>query len=373
MIRRIGRRALAWIDRHWLEFFSVAAVGLLLLIVLWPLIIYNVPSGHVGVMWYRFFGGTVTKPDSTLAEGFHIILPWDKIFIYDARLQKISEDVNGLSVDGLTVSVSISSRFVIDSKYAGFLHKSIGPNYADSLMRPELRTKVLTYISENEAEDLYSTRRSQVQSIIATQFQQELADISSNTSFDQAYIKLEDVLIEEIVLPPFVRQAIEEKEKVRHMSEAYDYRLVLEEKERQRKQIEAEGIRTFQEIVAPGITGSYLRWRGIEATLELSKSDNAKVVIIGSGSDGLPIILNTDSFQPGTQPLAQDQSRGSPPAETSSDAEDAATNGASLNTIKTPSGISSLFGGLLENPSNQGTTGSNLLTTETQSGIIGGK
>ncbi len=334
MIRRAGRWALAWVDRHWLEFFSFASVGLLLLIVLWPLIIYNVPSGNVGVMWYRFFGGTVTKADSTLPEGFHIILPWDKIFTYDARLQKINEEVSGLSVDGLTVKVSLSSRFVIDSKYAGFLHKNIGPNYTDSLMRPELRTKVLTYISEHEAEDLYSTRRSQVQNIIATQFQQELSEISSNTGFNEAYIKLEDVLIEEIVLPPFVRQAIEEKEKVRHMSDAYDFRLLLEEKERRRKQIEAEGIRTFQEIVAPGITDSYLRWRGIEATLELSKSDNAKVVIIGSGGDGLPIILNTDSFQSGAPPLAPDESDSS--ADTSSDVEDAPTNGASLNTFEIP-------------------------------------
>jgi regulator of protease activity HflC (stomatin/prohibitin superfamily) len=296
MIKNVGIRLLGWVDRHWLEFFGFAAVGLLMLIVLWPLIVYNIAAGHVGVMWYRFLGGTVTATGSALQEGIHFILPWDKVFVYDARLQRIDESVEGLSVDGLTVKLNLSSRFVIASEFVGFLHKAIGPNYAQTLMRPQLRTLVLTYISEKEAADLYSTRRGQVQNVIATQFQEALAHISSNVPFALSYVSLQDVLIEEIDLPPFVRKAIEEKERVRHMAEAYEFRLLLEIKERRRKTIEAEGIRSFQEIVAPGITDSYLRWRGIEATLQLSKSNNAKVVIIGNGAGGLPIILNTESL-----------------------------------------------------------------------------
>ena len=297
MIKRIFRAIIDWGDRHWLEFFGLGSVGLLLVIVLWPLIIYNIQPGHVGVLWYRFFGGTVTDPDRTLGEGLHIIFPWDKIYVYDARLQRIDETVTGLSIDGLNISVNVSSRYVIERTYAGYLHKAIGPSYPETLMRPQLRTLVLTYISENEASDLYSTRRARIQTVIETQFQAALANISTNVPFEESYVNLEDVLIEEIRLPAFVRQAIEQKEKVRHMSEAYEFRLQLEEKERQRKRIEAEGIRSFQEIVAPGITDSYLRWRGIEATLQLSKSNNAKVVIIGNSADGLPIILNTESFQ----------------------------------------------------------------------------
>ena len=299
MISRFFKRASSWTNQHWVEFFATGAILLLLMIVMWPLIVYTVPPGSVGVMWYRFFGGTVTEKDSQLQEGIHFILPWDKIYMYDARLQRIDESVKGLSVDGLEITLNISSRYVINSEYAGFLHKSIGPNYSETLMRPQLRTLILTYISENEASDLYSTRREQVQTIVQTQFQSKLANISSNVPFDDAYIHLEDVLIEEIELPTFVRNAIEQKERVRHMSEAYDFRLRLEEKERQRKRIEAEGIRSFQEIVAPGITESYLRWRGIEATLQLAQSNNAKVIVIG-GADGLPIILNTDPAMKGS-------------------------------------------------------------------------
>ncbi|WP_323798325.1 prohibitin family protein [Nisaea sp.] len=307
MISRFFKWASAWTGRHWVEFFAAGALLLLMIIVLWPLIVYTVPPGSVGVMWYRFFGGTVTTRGEQLREGIHFILPWDKIYMYDARLQRISESVQGLSVDGLEITVNISSRFVINSKYAGFLHKSIGPNYTDTLMRPQLRTLILTYISENEASDLYSTRRERVQTIVQTRFQSKLANISSNVPFDEAYVNLEDVLIEEITLPTFVRNAIEQKERVRHMSEAYEFRLRLEEKERQRKRIEAEGIRSFQEIVAPGITESYLRWRGIEATLQLAQSNNSKVIVIG-GADGLPIILNTD---PGLKGVENEQ-RGAP-------------------------------------------------------------
>lgn len=294
MIRRFFNWLSNWTNRHWVEFFAAGAVFLLLILVLWPLIVYTVPPGSVGVMWYRFFGGTVTEPNTELQEGIHFIFPWDKIYMYDARLQRINENVKGLSIDGLEISVNVSSRFVINRQYAGFLHKSLGPQYKETLMRPQLRTLILTYISENEASDLYSTRRERVQTIVQTRFQSKLANISSNVPFEEAYVDLEDVLIEEITLPSFVRSAIEQKERVRHMSEAYDFRLRLEEKERQRKRIEAEGIRSFQEIVAPGITPSYLRWRGIEATLQLAQSNNAKVVIIG-GENGLPIILNTES------------------------------------------------------------------------------
>jgi regulator of protease activity HflC (stomatin/prohibitin superfamily) len=335
MIRRFFDWLSNWTNRHWVEFFATGAVFLLLIVVLWPLIVYTVPPGSVGVMWYRFFGGTVTTPGRELREGIHFIFPWDKIYMYDARLQRINESVKGLSIDGLEISVNVSSRFVINSQYAGYLHKSLGPQYKDTLMHPQLRTLILTYISENEASDLYSTRRERVQTIVQTRFQSKLANISSNVPFEEAYVDLEDVLIEEITLPSFVRNAIEQKERVRHMSEAYEFRLRLEEKERQRKRIEAEGIRSFQEIVAPGITPSYLRWRGIEATLQLAQSNNAKVVIIG-GENGLPIILNTES---GLDKIGADQLKNAATKEgTGTDAEsDPAKLGPRSDLLKMPS------------------------------------
>lgn len=307
MIKRFFTGLRDWSDRHWVEFLCFGAISLLLLFVLWPLIVHSVPAGHVGVLWYRFMGGTVTDPDRIRGEGLHIIWPWDKIYIYDARLQRIDENLTGLSVDGLNVSITVASRFSIEGPYAGYLHKSIGPDYREKLIQPELRALVLSYIAEHEAEDLYSQRRTEVQAIIQTRLQGSFNNISTNVAFDESYIRVEDVLIEEIHLPDFIKRAIQEKERTRHIAEAYDYRLLIEDKERERKRIEAEGIRSFQEIINPGITPSYLRWRGIEATLELAQSNNAKLVIIGGSEDGLPLILNTGDTLPGTTaPLTSD-------------------------------------------------------------------
>ena len=291
MIRVISQ----WVRRHWTEAFALACLTFLFLFVFWTRIVYSIPPGYVGVMWYRFFDGTEVTPGAQLKEGVHLIFPWDRIYQYNSRLQRVEEIVSGLSIDGLDITVTASSRFVINNQFAGYLHKSLGPNYTKTLMRPQLRSLILTYISEHEAADLYSSQRPRLQNLVQTRFQAALANIATNVDFKKSYILLEDVLVEEIKLPAAVKTAIEEKIRVRHVSEAYDFRLQLEEKERQRKTIEAAGIRSFQEIVAPGITESYLRWRGVEATLQLAKSNNTKIVIIG-GKNGLPIILNADTY-----------------------------------------------------------------------------
>lgn len=327
MIRRQFRRFVSWCSSYWIEFFTGTTILLLLLFVLWSLIVHNVPPGHVGVLWLRFFGGTVMSvkdaegrivKSSRRSEGLQLTFPWDKIYVYDARLQRLNEAVRGLSIDGLDVEVDVTARYVINADAVAELHKALGPNYDETLLRPQLRSIILTHISRSEAHDLYSIDRQKLQKEIELEFNSALSDVATNVGFDANYAKLENVLIEEIKLPPFVRQAIQEKERVRHMNEAYEFRLALESKERQRKQIEAEGIRVFQEIVSPGITESYLRWRGIEATLQLSASNNAKVVIIGSGKDGLPIILNTQG-----QPLSPQLQQSVPaPGETGPAAPD---------------------------------------------------
>src|ERR1043166_13293 len=81
-----------------------------------------------------------------------------------------------------------------------------------------------------------------------------------------------------------------------YLVQEYGFRVEREKKESECKQIEAYGIRDFQQTVTQGISDSYVRWRGIEATLQLAQSPNTKIVIIGSGKDGLPVILgNVDT------------------------------------------------------------------------------
>src|SRR5438132_7597629 len=110
---------------------------------------------------------------------------------------------------------------------------------------------------------------------------------------------LYDVLVTGIELPAAIVAAINRKIEQYYIAEEYKFRVEREKRESERKKIEAEGIRDFQQIVSQGISESYLRWRGIEATLQLSQSTNSKVVVIGSGKDGLPIILgNVDTPVP---------------------------------------------------------------------------
>ncbi|MGB0635315.1 MAG: prohibitin family protein [Paracoccaceae bacterium] len=282
-----------WMNRNWFHILLLSVVSFFIIVVLYPRIVHTIPPGHVGVMWYRFFDGTDTLPENIKSEGLTVIFPWDRVYIYNARLQTVPIVVEGLSSDGLNVSVEFIVRFTIDSRNVGYLHKSIGPDFAKTLVTPQIRELALRMISSNQAADLYSERRSRTAKRIEREFSEKMKGVATNLKFDGYFIKTDIVLMAKIRLPEFVQRAIEEKEKVRHVSESYDYRLVVEDKERQRKRLEAEGIRGFQEIVSGGITDSYLRWRGIQATLELSKSNNTKVVIVG-GKDGLPLILNTE-------------------------------------------------------------------------------
>ena len=282
-----------WARKKWVEAFSFVALAMLIFLLLWPLIVYTVPPGHVGVHWKRFAGGAQTAPEDVRQSGVQLIFPWDRLYMYDARVQRIERAVEGITIDGLDVTVNVVSRFLIVPDHAGILHQTVGENYVNVLLEPALRAIVLSFISENKAENLYSEDRAMVEARILAELRGALEDVENAQSFDGLYLTVEDVRLEQITLPEFVRDAIRRKEQLRQVAESYEFRLRIESQERERKRIEAEGIRTFQEIVSPGITQSFLRWRGIEATLKLSQSNNAKVVVIG-GEDGLPLILNTD-------------------------------------------------------------------------------
>lgn len=289
----------AWANRNWVEFFALGGLLVLSSFLLWPFVVHTVPPGHVGVLWKRF-AGTQTAPEDIRQSGMQLTLPWDRLYIYDARLQFVERSVQGLSVEGLDVTVEVFSRFLIVPERAGFLHEAIGENYVEKLFDPALRAIVLSFVSDHKAENLYSEDRADVETQIRNGLTATLSNVENKTDFQGMFLEVEDVRITELILPEFVREAIRSKEQIRQISESYDYRLQIEDKERERKRIEAEGIRTFQTIVAPGITESYLRWRGIEATLKLAQSPNAKIVVIGGGGDGLPIILNADPATVGT-------------------------------------------------------------------------
>src|SRR5271166_2360229 len=262
-----------------------------------------------------FGNASVVVPCSIRAsckdEGMRLTLPWNTVFLYDLRLQSATETYNAISRDGISLSATINIRFRLKRESVPQLHQSIGPNYIEALIEPEIGNRTREVIAEYTAEDVYSTKRTEVQDKIRQRAESMLGEkmVSGGESEDQeenapyriplyAMLNLIDTLILGIELPTAVETAIDRKIEQYYISEEYKFRVAREIRESERKKIEAEGISEFQRIVSQGISDSYLRWRGIEATLQLAQSSNSKIVIVGSGKDGLPIILGNAETRP---------------------------------------------------------------------------
>jgi prohibitin 2 len=315
------RRWWRYFGRH-LPGLSVAVLtAMLTIVLLWPYVVINVPSGQVGVLWKRFNGfdfyclcwvgrGTVLDPRELREEGLHILWPWDKLFLYDLRLQSSMQTYNAISSDGVNVKAQISVRYQLGHDPVGVLHKFIGPGYLDSVIGPEIGSQARQIISKYTAQQVY-TSRDPIQKAIRDSAEKSLQtnldtlvqtegleqpDPKNYNHFLRNSIHILDTLVLGIELPPEIVAAINRQTEQFYMIQEYKFRVEREAEESKRKQIEADGIAAFQRTVSQGISESYLRWRGIEATIALAQSQNAKIVVIGSGKDGLPIILgNVDT------------------------------------------------------------------------------
>jgi len=298
--RPLGR---SFVKRHLPTLVVWLLVAILVAVVLAPFMLVTVPSGYVGVLWKRFGGGTVLDPRRLKDEGMRIISPWNVVFLYDLRLQSVTESYNALSRDGISLTASINIRFRLKRDAVPQLHQSIGPNYIQALIIPEIGSRMREVITEYTAEDVYSTKRAEIQDKIRQRAEAVLGEkmVEGGQGEEEesapyriplnAMLNLMNTLILGIELPTAVVAAINRKVEQYYIAEEYRFRVAREMRESQRKRIEAIGINEFQQIVSQGISPSYLRWRGIEATHQLAQSSNPKIVIIGSRKDGSPIIL----------------------------------------------------------------------------------
>lgn len=304
-VPRVWRRFFHFLYWHSVSVYALALGFMLLVLVLAPRIFINVPAGHVGVLWLRLFGGTMTS--SYLDEGMHVIFPWDEVIIYDARLQNRARIYDTISSNGLGMQVEIAIRYRINRDTVGFLHQMVGPDYDEVLVYPEIGAHARELIARYTPEQLYSETRAFIQAQLLERMVTQLGASLGNQSVRGRLVDVEDVLIRSVNLPPRIQSAIERKAEQYQASLEYDFRLQREQKERERKKIEAEGIRDFQDTVAKTITPEYLRLRGIEATMSLATSQNSKIIVIG-GKDGLPLILNTGDSSLGEQRAATSDS-----------------------------------------------------------------
>ena len=356
----VGRTHYAWwrfVERHLPIAVIYLMVATLIGVVLAPYVLVTVPSGFVGVLWKRFGGGTVLDPRQLKDEGMRFILPWNKLFLYDLRLQSATETYNAISRDGISLSASINIRYRLKRESIPQLHQSIGPGYVQALVSPEIGNRMREVIAEYTAEDVYSTKRAEIQDKIRRRAEAMLGEKMMERPESEggdpyhiplyAMLNLIDTLILGIELPPAVVSAINRKIEQYYISEEYKFRVAREIRESERKKIEAEGIHEFQQIVSQGISDSYLQWRGIEATLQLAQSSNSKIVVIGTGRDGLPVILGNAAA---TQAPPQSAPTGDP--DTAPKERPVATSPAA-SSGKAPAG--SLLRPSENPPSNQGT------------------
>lgn len=311
----LWRRVRLWADQNAISLYALILTLLLGVLALAPAIIIEVPSGHVGVLWLRFWGGTVTE--RVYSEGTHLILPWDRMVLYDVRLRNDTRRYETLAANGMALGVEVALRYRINPPAAGLVHKLVGTEYAEKLVHPKIASLVYEFVAQRDPEYFYALQRAEIQNFILKRAREEFPAISHDINalqldiqseiehYTADMVRVEDVLVAGISLPPLVRQAIDRKVEQQQIMQEYDFRIEREKKERDRKRIEAEGIRDFQETVAYNITPEYLRLRGVEATRAFADSANAKTIIIG-GRDGLPVILNTgdDGSRAGAGPAS---------------------------------------------------------------------
>ncbi len=253
----------------------IAALILGLLVI--PMSITIIPAGHVGLK--DFFGNV---SDTTLPAGIHIVNPLLKIHKMTIRTQEVTEEASVPSKEGLSVHLAVSLLFSLDPQKAAQVYKTIGPDYLRVVVVPQLRSIVRGVTASYEAKALYTAERETISNEMFSHLQAPLLERG---------MTVEKVLLRSATLPPILATAIEKKLESEQQSEQMKFVLNKETQEADRKRIEAQGIADFQKIVTTGLTDLFLRWKGIEATSKLADSQNSKVVVIGSGKDGLPIIL----------------------------------------------------------------------------------
>lgn len=258
---------------------------LILLNLLWDRIIHVVPAGHAGVLFRPLQGGVVVN--RTFGEGLHITFPWNRLYVYDYRIHEEKLSVPVLAHNGLSVDIDVSARFRPARDQLPLLHREIGSEYIDKIVVPIAISAVREVAGGFQHQQLFHASNSAIEAAFLEEANEEIA--GKHISFDE-------ILVRRIQLPEEINQAIRNKLREEERVEEFGFRVKSERLEADRKRVEGKGIQDFQALVQKNLTTRMLYWRGIRATVDLAKSENAKVVVIGSGGDGrtglgLPIIM----------------------------------------------------------------------------------
>ena len=264
---------------------GIPAIALIiLLVIILAKSAVTIGSGEAGVLYRTFDGGVVTD-EPALSEGFHFVAPWNKVIIYEVRQQELFEKMRVLSSNGLEIQIDASVWYKPVTEELGRLHQEKGQNYLERIIQPAIRSAARSVVGQYTPEQLYSSKRDAIQEEIYAE---------TKKIVEPQYVQLNEVLVRDVTLPATIKDAIERKLNQEQESLQYEFRLVTASKEAERQIIEAQGKADANRILSASLTDKILRDKGIEATIKLSESNNSKVVVIGSGESGLPLILGNN-------------------------------------------------------------------------------
>jgi regulator of protease activity HflC (stomatin/prohibitin superfamily) len=270
-------------NRRILPFIIIGIIALFILAGISSSIFYTINATQRAVIFYKFGAGL--DKDDVIQPGVHMKAPWNEVFIYNVQETSKDENMDVLDKSGLSIHVDVTVRFKPISEKIGYIYEKFNLEYVNVLVIPEVRSAVRQVMGRFTAEEIYSTRRAEVEATIKSESEKIL---HANN------VDMVALLIRSIQLPEQIRVAIESKLQQQQEALAYQFRLDKEKSEAERKRIAAEGEARANNIVNSSLSDRLLKMRGIEATLELAKSPNAKVVVVGSGGDGLPLILGNN-------------------------------------------------------------------------------
>ena len=259
------------------------AIGVLALILLGVVAASStscVRTGHVGVV--TLFGRVTGR---TMPEGIHLVNPFSRVHELDIKTREIKERASVPSKEGLIMGLEASVLYHLQPDRAAEVFQTIGLDYADVLIIPNFRSAMRGVTAANTASSLYSDARESIARQIQTDLQAQM---------QRRGVVIENVLLRDLQLPDTLKHAIEAKQQAQQEAQRMEFVLQREKQESERKRVEAQGIKDFQNIVTEGISEKLLEWKGIEATIELARSSNAKVVVVGNTKTGLPLIFAGD-------------------------------------------------------------------------------
>lgn len=272
---RVGR----WIRARVPYLVALVLILVLLVLFFWNRIFVVIGPGQAGALYRPLTSGTIT--DYVYPEGLHVLFPLNRMTIYDTRVQVIQHDLTVLTDRGLPITLKLAVRFRPIYELVGVLHQQVGADYPKKVILPQIESVLRRRIGQHSPEEIYTNKEGVLSNIISLAIQE----------VGQKFVEVDEIIIRTVELPEQVKTAIEEKLVYEQQHLAYQFRIDREEQEAERKRIEALGIMVYQDIISSTLDEKLLRWQGIQATLEIAKSDNSKVVVIGAGEQGLPIIL----------------------------------------------------------------------------------